>query len=245
MDGLKPESHPLTRIDVDWPFSTRNAVRAIFLFWISVLAIFSLTSCASSHVKPQPYSASYAVASWYGPNFHGRPTSSGEPFNMYDLTCAHKELPFGSKLRVTNISNDKSVICVVNDRGPFIEGRDLDLSYASAKKIGLIGPGVGKVFVEYIERDLTYVKGIMVKSDTGPFTVQVGSFRDPSNATRLKTALGYRYHDVYIMESRIKGHTYYRVRIGRFDARGDVQDLADRLSDEGYPVLIITYERQA
>jgi rare lipoprotein A len=185
------------------------------------------------------------VASWYGPNFHGKPTSSGEPFNMYAFTCAHKDFPFGSRLRVTNISNDRSVVCVVNDRGPFIEGRDLDLSYASAKEIGLVGPGVGRVFIEFIERDLAYVKQIVMQSDRGPFTIQIGSFREPSNAARLKTALGYRYRDVYIMETQIDGTAYYRVRVGRFDTREDIRDLVDRLSEEGYPVLIITYEREA
>ncbi|MEW6676132.1 MAG: septal ring lytic transglycosylase RlpA family protein [Nitrospirota bacterium] len=71
------------------------------------------------------------MASWYGPDFHGRPTSSGELFNMYALTCAHREHPFGTRLKVTNISNNKTVSCVINDRGPFVSGRDLDLSYAA------------------------------------------------------------------------------------------------------------------
>lgn len=219
-------------------------VKTILLTLMCALAVSPLISCASSHVKTYP-SSGYAVASWYGPDFHGKPTSSGEPFNMYAFTCAHRDFPFGSRLRVTNISNDRSVVCVVNDRGPFIDGRDLDLSYASAKEIGLVGPGVGRVFIEFIERDLAYVKQIVMQSDRGPFTIQIGSFREPSNAVRLKTVLGYRYRDVYIMETLIDGTAYYRVRIGRFDTREDIRDLADRLSEEGYPVLIMTYEREA
>ncbi|MFZ6016669.1 MAG: septal ring lytic transglycosylase RlpA family protein [Nitrospirota bacterium] len=71
------------------------------------------------------------MASWYVPDFHGRPTSSGELFNMYAFTCAHREHPFGTRLKVTSISNNKTVSCVINDRGPFVSGRDLDLSYAA------------------------------------------------------------------------------------------------------------------
>src|SRR5574340_541002 len=126
------------------------------------LIVVFLTSCAAprygyydtypkyeSHPKespketPAPLEAKYIVASWYGPDFHGKLTSSGEPYNMHANTCAHKEYPFGTKLKVTNIANNKNVECTVNDRGPFIPGRDLDLSYACAKEIELICPGTG------------------------------------------------------------------------------------------------------
>ncbi len=92
----------------------------------------------------------YMVASYYGSKFHGRVTANGEIFDMYKFTCAHKELPFNTMLRVTNEDNGKSVTVRVNDRGPFISGRDLDLSYAAAAKIGLIAEGVKKVKVEIL-----------------------------------------------------------------------------------------------
>lgn len=91
------------------------------------------------------------VASFYGEEFHGRLTSSGEVFDMYDYTAAHKFLPFGTRLKVTNLANGRSVIVVVNDRGPFIPGRDLDLSYGAARKIDLVGMGVGKVKVKVLK----------------------------------------------------------------------------------------------
>ena len=90
-------------------------------------------------------------ASWYGHKFNGRLTASGERFDMYAMTCAHKTLKFGSKLRVTNPDNNKSVIVTVNDRGPFIRGRDLDLSYGAAKKIGIVKKGVARVKMERIQ----------------------------------------------------------------------------------------------
>jgi len=92
----------------------------------------------------------YMVSSFYGSKFHGRQTSNGEIFDMYKMTCAHKTLPFNTTLKVTNEDNGKFVIVRVNDRGPFIDGRDLDLSYAAAKKIGLIAEGVKKVKVEIL-----------------------------------------------------------------------------------------------
>ena len=92
----------------------------------------------------------YMVSSYYGSKFHGRQTSNGEIFDMYKLTCAHKTLPFNTMLKVTNEDNGKFVIVRVNDRGPFIHGRDLDLSYAAAKEIELIAEGVKKVKVEIL-----------------------------------------------------------------------------------------------
>lgn len=93
----------------------------------------------------------YFITSYYGTKFHGRPTSNGEVFDMNKLTCAHKTLPFNTILKVTNEDNGKSVVVRVNDRGPFIKGRDLDLSFAAAKEIGLIGVGVKQLQVEILE----------------------------------------------------------------------------------------------
>ncbi len=90
------------------------------------------------------------MASWYGKKFNGRPTASGEIFDMYKLTAAHKKLPFGTRVRVTNLKNGKSVVVKVNDRGPFVRGRIIDLSYAAAKKIKMINDGVVKVRVEIV-----------------------------------------------------------------------------------------------
>ncbi|MGB9665225.1 MAG: septal ring lytic transglycosylase RlpA family protein [Ignavibacteria bacterium] len=90
-------------------------------------------------------------ASWYGPGFHGRQTANGEIYNQFELTAAHKTMKFGTLLRLTNLENKKSIIVRINDRGPYIEGRDLDLSYASAKALGIIKPGVRRLKVELVQ----------------------------------------------------------------------------------------------
>jgi len=120
------------------------------LFWI--ISIVFLYSCASPHHSNHSPDKgdNYVVASWYGKKFNGKRTASGERFDMYAMTCAHKTLPFGTKLRVTNPDNNKSVIVTVNDRGPFIHGRQLDLSYGAAKQIGIVRQGVERVKIEQV-----------------------------------------------------------------------------------------------
>lgn len=95
------------------------------------------------------------VASWYGPGFHGRRTANGEKFNQNEMTAAHKTLPFNTRVRVTSVSNGRSVIVTINDRGPYVRGRTIDLSAAAAKAIGLGGRGVGKVKLEVLELPAT------------------------------------------------------------------------------------------
>jgi rare lipoprotein A len=208
--------------------------------YVVVLILVLLASCSSVKQETLPGSG-YAVASWYGPDFHGRPTSSGEIFNMYSMTCAHREYPFGTRLKVTNTANSKSAACVVNDRGPFVGGRDIDLSYAVAKEIGIIGPGTGKVFLEVEGRDMSYVRKVKVQSagKRGPFAIQVGSFAESINAVRLKVALKLKYGNVYIQETELKGVTYYRVRVGNFESLTGAVSTAQQLGQEGYPTVVM------
>ncbi|MBI5026196.1 MAG: septal ring lytic transglycosylase RlpA family protein [Nitrospirae bacterium] len=221
-----------------------NRLSRLIVTTILTILIIFIISCAPSRYERYP-EASYTSASWYGPDFHGRPTASGERFDMYSRTCAHREHPFGTKLRVTNLSNGKSVDCIVNDRGPFVAGRDLDLSYASAKEIGLIGPGTGKVRIDVLGRESRY-KGAVRVSDTvsvaapkGPFVVQVGSFKEHQNAIRLKTALELKYRGVYVEETFLDGEKYFRVRLGKFNSSKDAYSLANTLAEEGYKVIIV------
>lgn len=195
-------------------------------------------------VEPYHGERTLIVASWYGKDFHGRPTASGEPFDMYAMTCAHKHLPFGTLLRVSNASSGKEVDCTVNDRGPFIAGRDLDMAYGAAKKIDLVGPGYGKVYVQQIGRDMRYVKTVRYSGTaSGTVTIQIGSFREATNAERLKNGLEFQYNNVYIMQAVIRGETYYRVRLGQFPGRSSAQKVATPLAQEGYEVLITRYEK--
>jgi rare lipoprotein A len=103
---------------------------------------------------------SYAVASWYGADFHGKKTASGQTFDMNNFTCAHKKYPFGSWLKITNVLNEKTTFCVVNDRGPFKAWRELDLSYAAAKVLDMITLGQCMVKIEFLGVDNEYIQAV-------------------------------------------------------------------------------------
>jgi rare lipoprotein A len=205
-----------------------------------------LASCAS--LPPPEYRIppreGYLTASWYGQDFHGRPTSSGERYDMYGFTAAHKEMDFGTRLRVTNPDNGKSVVVIVNDRGPFISGRDLDLSYGAAREIDHIGKGVGLVKIEYLGRDMRYVKRIEYSPalSAGAVTIQVGAFVDKLNADRLKQGLEFKYKDVYITTFVKDSQRFHRVRVGSFDSRDSAFTVASKLANEGYTTLVTSKE---
>ncbi|HWR59254.1 MAG TPA: septal ring lytic transglycosylase RlpA family protein [Thermodesulfovibrionales bacterium] len=213
------------------------------LFFLSILVLL-LSSCASSRYESY-WDPHTIVASWYGQEFHGRLTASGEKFDMYQSTCAHNELPFGTVLEVRNISNGKTVKCVVNDRGPFVSGRDLDLSYGAAKEIGLIGAGTGPVRITLLGRYSSYIKEVKYDASNGPFTIQIASFTRRDNALHLKAGLELKYKGVYIIEATAKNATHYRVRIGKFMRKEEASSFAKTIAEEGYSPLITRYDERA
>ncbi len=215
-----------------------TAVRVIFAVLLGCF-FMPLPSCASFSRQPE---AQTAIASWYGSEFHGKPTSSGEPFDMYGYTCAHREYPLGSTVKVTHASSGRSVYCLVNDRGPFVPGRDIDLSYAAARELGIVHPGTAPVFIEYAGSDAAFARRVGYPSRGSTLTVQVGSFRDRTNAERLRESLSARYDGIRIHEIDHGGVTYYRVRVGRFADRTQAAALADTLRAEGYPALIVRHD---
>ncbi len=208
-----------------------------------LLLALALYACAPAVRAGPPTLSPYAVASWYGPGFHGKLTASGEVFDMYRHTAAHRSLPFGTRLRVTNLSNGRSTVVVINDRGPFVPGRDIDLSWAAARDIGMLRAGTARVRLQHLGRDLRYVKRIKYGSTReGPFTIQVGSFREADNARRLKESLSLRYRGVYILKGYLKDKVFYRVRVGRFTDQKRLLQVAQALASEGYPVLITSWK---
>jgi rare lipoprotein A len=143
------------------------------------------------------------IASWYGPNFHGRKTSNGETYNMHGTTAAHKTLPMNTFLLVKNLENGREMTVRVNDRGPFHKGRVIDLTQTGATKLGFIGQGTAKVRITALGEATTYRRGGRETKrfkghpdfQSGEFYVQIGSFVDENNAKRLKgkmLAAGYR-----------------------------------------------------
>jgi len=165
------------------------------------------------------------VASWYGPGFHKVRTSIGEPYDMYAMTAAHKTLPLPAYVRVTNLQNGHSIVVRVNDRGPFVGNRIIDLSYTAASKLDMLRNGTAMVEVSSLEPapadslppaapDLSG-GGISTVSVPRTLFIQAGAFSDPRNAERLMEKLrGGGYGKVFVRDNEIAGRRMYRVRIG-------------------------------
>jgi len=167
-------------------------------------------------------------ASWYGTKFHGRRTSSGETYDMYAMTAAHKTLPIPSYVEVTNLETRESIVVKVNDRGPFHAGRIIDLSYVAAIKLGIAAKGTGRVEVRAIDVSA----GKPQKSET--IFVQVGAFTDHSNAQRMQLRLSESSIDSDIHEHIISAtRQIYRVRVGPFDNRKKANSIVNNLQEIG------------
>jgi rare lipoprotein A len=179
----------------------------------------------------------YGVASWYGKKFHGNPTASGEIYDMYQLTAAHKTLSLGTYVMVTNLENYRSVEVKINDRGPFVKGRIIDLSYAASRSVDMVGKGTARVRVEVLKRKALVVRSRGEGFGRG-FAVQVGSFSDKENAVKLSKALGEELRNVYISVYETPKTRYYRVRVGHYDTREMAYDMAAKLANMGYSVMI-------
>jgi len=164
------------------------------------------------------------IASWYGPNFHGRYTSNGEIYNMYAMTAAHKTLPMNTMVKVTNLRNNKSVIVRINDRGPFVRGRIIDLSYAAGKKLGLDVTGTAPVIIKVVSfRGKNYVSGYML---------QVGAFINKSGADLTAK----NYQKLGYNTSVIKRGQFYKVYITGFKTYNEAKEFKLKNKINGFIV---------
>jgi len=171
------------------------------------------------------------VASWYGIPFQGRRTSNGEIYDMHEFTAAHRTLPFNTVVRVTNLRNAKQTEVRINDRGPFVANRVIDLSLSAAQAIEMVGTGTAPVRVEIISGP---------NPQLGFFGVQVGAFLVEENAERLKLQLATRYSSVIIATYDSPTGMFYRVRVGRVASENAAQQLADRLkTDEQLTTFVV------
>ncbi len=171
------------------------------------------------------------VASWYGRPHHGRPSSSGEIYNMNDLTAAHRTLPFGTKVRVLNLTNDLTVDVRVNDRGPFVKDRIIDLSRAAAQKIRMIGPGTARVRLYVLE-----LPGAAAGADS--FAVQVGAYAERANAERRRDEMERRYGTARL-ELRNGDPPLWRVLVGREETLEAAAALAKRIAAQAGPAFVV------
>ena len=165
------------------------------------------------------------LASWYGHPYHGRQTASGEVYDMYKISAAHRTLPFNTRVRVHNLKNGAEVDVRINDRGPFVDGRIIDLSYAAAQIIHM--EGIAPVRLEILGLDVD------PEQLPGVFAVQVGAFRDRSNAERLKDTISRQYGPVSIQEFDRGDYLFYRVRVGQERTEAAARDLARDLREAG------------
>ncbi len=170
-------------------------------------------------------------ASWYGVPYHGRRAANGEIYDMYKMTAAHRTLPFDSLVRVTNLRNNRQTEVRINDRGPFVENRIIDLSLAAARELDMVAMGVAPVLLE-----------LLVGSGPleGQFTVQVGAFLVRENAEKLRERLEPRHPPVSIQEYDSPTGLFYRVRVGRLASQQEAKQLAEQLrSEEGVVPFVV------
>jgi rare lipoprotein A len=172
---------------------------------------------------PQPGSVETGLASWYGHPYHGRAAANGEIYDMETLVAAHRTLPFDTWVRVVNLTNEKTVDVRIIDRGPFVDGRIIDLSHAAAKAIDLIGPGVAQVRVEILR----------LPAAAGPteFSVQVGAYRDRANADRVRASMAAQYGSARLV-LRQGNPAVWRVLVGSESTEDAATALSARIRQE-------------
>ncbi|NOX42435.1 MAG: septal ring lytic transglycosylase RlpA family protein [Gammaproteobacteria bacterium] len=192
------------------------------------------------------------LASWYGTKFHGKRTSSGEPYDMYAMTAAHKSLPLPTFVRVTNLKNSKSIVVKVNDRGPFHKDRIIDLSYAAAIKLNIAGNGTG--LVEVVALDSTgqeasamvkkQASGVIAKKqDKNNLYIQIGAYAEQSNAQGVQLKLvESNINNVKISQAGSPQRSVFRVRVGPLVSVKSADEVVEKLNDLGYGESTIVVE---
>ena len=203
------------------------------------LTLLALAGCGR-HARPAaaapaprlaPGAVEEGIASWYGRPYHGRRTSSGEVYDMDEMSAAHRTLPLGTRVRVANLSNGREAEVTINDRGPFVNDRIIDLSRAAARRLEMIGPGTARVRLTVIEQPETPGGGF--------YAVQVGSFRDRRNAERLREQLERRHGVARIQNFDSPQGRFYRVLAGRQPDTAGAAALASQLEAEGLAGLVV------
>ncbi|MBI5183489.1 MAG: septal ring lytic transglycosylase RlpA family protein [Nitrospinae bacterium] len=180
------------------------------------------------------------IASWYGKDFHGRKTSNGEIYDMYGMTAAHNILPFNTYVKVINLENGRTTNVRINDRGPFIKDRIIDLTYTAAKEIGIVDKGTAKVKIEALGLIRHNTKGeveyIQPESYTkGRFSVQIGAFKERDNANKLRERLlrSNKNSNISVFNNG-DDEIFYQVRVGRYNTLNDAINALSRFKSTGY-----------
>lgn len=199
------------------------------------LAVTAPPPISSPTPTPSPAPASEqtyretGTAGWYGKELHGRKTASGEVFDLYGLSAAHRTLPLGTVVHVTNLDNFKSINVRINDRGPFIKSRFLDLSYGAAKELGFVAQGIARVRIETLD----------AVRDRAQYTVQAAVFTEEENARMLKERLNTKFEVVTIVPFDTNIARFYRVRVGAYASEERAELVAGKLTREGLEPIVV------
>ena len=215
------------------PQPPRTSARRVLTTLITTAVVFSLvTGCGLRRPKvgdgPKG-PVQRGKASWYGKPFHGRATASGEIYDMHGLSAAHRALPLGTLVRVTHLGNGRSVTVTINDRGPFVRGRIIDLSRGAAEAIGMVIEGIAEVEVRVV-RDAP-------DPDHGKeYVVQIGAFRDRDNALDLKLRVQSSLPEAWI----VTRGGLHRVYIGPYDRKRDAEAARRQARKHGHDAVLLT-----
>ena len=209
---------------------------------LSPFLILLAVGCASTKVvsyrPPEPGKEiryrEVGLASWYGEDYHGRRTASGEIYDMYAMTAAHRTLPFNIRVRVINLENGKKADFRINDRGPFISGRIIDLSKSGARELGILDSGTARVAVEATG----WVAGSSPAWE-GLYAIQVGSFVEKENAYRFREDLARKHSPVHVVLWESNTKRYYRVRLGSFRTEEEVRRYFEGLTRNNLTGFIV------
>ena len=187
------------------------------------------------------------IASWYGDDFHGKRTSNGEYYDMHGISAAHKTLPLGTYVRVWNLENRKMLDVRINDRGPFVPGRIIDLSVGAAKRLGVYGPGTASVEIVALgdpqsDAPKSKVKYIPKDYTKGKFTIQIGAFSDPVTAKKLVAELEPVYRHAYMAPLQKSNETLYRVMVGRCSSIEKAGEYENLMKQKGFRDAFIIAE---
>lgn len=220
-----------------YPYAARAALVSLVLLGLLSACVGRRIDHRVDRTKPETGRIGFTQrghASWYGGKFHGRATASGEIFDKHGLTAAHRELPLGTWVDVTHLGNGRTVRVKVNDRGPFIRGRMLDLSRGAAQVLGMINEGVAEVRIRVVPAPPDAVRTAST-SNADPVYLQVGAFRDRDGALDVQLALAEAFGEVTIVT--VDG--WHRVRVGPFPSREAAETTRLRLRRRGHEAVVV------
>ncbi len=216
------------------------SISTLHIYWF--LGLLLLAGCVA-HEKNIPSlhngHSQLGMASWYGPSFHGKPSASGEPYDMWALTAAHRTLPFGTWVQVTKVETGKRITVRINDRGPFIKGRIIDLSYGAARELAMIGEGTSDVSLTIVSPPNASIPSIRAPSR---FWVQAGAFTTLMEAMTLRERLAAQYDLVRVQTVNLPSGEWHRVQVGAFPSKKTAQSAARALQNDfgGNPLILIS-----